>query len=161
MSCELTFVLAYRKDVIYVSLRNELRTQDHLSLSGHPPSHRAYPSLCALIGPHDAVHAPSCSFSTSHASPRHTSFLPYPRLRRPSVDPLLLSPHLSSQVPVTAPQIPGSQRQVDRSTLAGRRYKCAPPRYLSGQTSCMSPSRPGPYSDPCVSSDTVTVYRSS
>src|SRR5260221_613760 len=30
-----------------------------------------------------------------------------PRLRRPLVDPSLLSPHLSSQVPIAAPQTPG------------------------------------------------------
>jgi len=37
---------------------------------------------------------------------------------------------------------PWFQRQADRSTLAGRRHKCAPPRYLLGQRHAHRACRP-------------------
>ena len=61
------------------------------------------------------VHAPSCSFSTSHASPRLPTS---PCRRRPSIDRSFLSPHLSSQVPVAAPQplVPKDKRTARLSS---------------------------------------------
>jgi hypothetical protein len=156
MSCEWKLVLAYCQDGICVSLRNDLtpRARSHIS-ERSPALSSVLVCLCVLIEPHDVCPcAVLLVFNfTRLATPSHLSLSspPIDRSIVPFPSPLLASPRRCAPTP-------GSQRQADRSTLAGRLYKCAPPRYLSGQTPCMSPRQPSPYSDPRVSFGTVTVY---